>query len=58
MTQASLIDRLLLSKYEFAESPAEIAADVMELELKVEGMTCGGCTSRVAEALKVLTLML
>ena len=26
----------------------------MELELKVEGMTCDGCSSRVADALKVL----
>ena len=26
----------------------------MELELKVEGMTCTGCSTRVAEALKVL----
>lgn len=27
----------------------------MELELKVEGMTCDGCSSRVADALKVLS---
>ena len=30
-----------------------VAADLMELELKVEGMTCDGCSSRVADALKV-----
>lgn len=28
-------------------------AEVMELELKVEGMKCNDCSSRVAEALKV-----
>lgn len=27
--------------------------DTMELELKVEGMVCGGCSSRVEDALKV-----
>lgn len=31
------------------------AADLMELELKVEGMVCDSCTTRVADALKVLT---
>ena len=29
----------------------------MELELKVEGMVCDGCSSRVAEALKVLIII-
>ena len=28
------------------------AADLMELELKVEGMVCDGCSTRVADALK------
>lgn len=28
----------------------------MELELKVEGMTCNACSSRVTEALKVLQI--
>ena len=27
----------------------------MELELKVEGMVCDGCSTRVADALKVST---
>lgn len=29
-------------------------AEIMELELKVDGMTCSACSSRVTEALKVL----
>lgn len=33
---------------------AEAEADVMELELKVEGMVCEGCTSRVENALKAM----
>jgi hypothetical protein len=27
--------------------------DTVEIELKIEGMMCGGCTGRVEEALKV-----
>ncbi|DBA71425.1 TPA: hypothetical protein ACH3X2_011224 [Trebouxia sp. C0005] len=34
---------------------AEAEADLMELELKVEGMTCDGCSSRVADALKAMS---
>ena len=30
-----------------------VAEDVMELEIKVQGMTCDGCTSRVQDTLQV-----
>lgn len=37
-----------------AVDTAEAEAEVMELELKVEGMTCNECSSRVTEALKAM----
>ena len=34
-------------------SMTAVAEDVMELEIKVQGMTCNGCTSRVQDTLQV-----
>lgn len=41
-----------MQNHSTAVDTAEAEAEVMELELKVEGMTCNACSSRVTEALK------
>ncbi|KAI8467426.1 MAG: hypothetical protein J3K34DRAFT_430619 [Monoraphidium minutum] len=37
------------------DSVSEDGGSTVELEIKVEGMMCGGCSSRVTEALKALS---
>jgi len=47
----------LLTCHFLCQSGIDIVAHAgdtsVELEIRVEGMVCGGCSSRVAEALKV-----